>query len=112
MNISYREFCEMILPMNTIHAVNLSKHIPPASYMQLSPDAITLVSNLFYAIFSGVKGCENIRRDNASRRDYSNVDCYEMIKSKQTNSVFKKDVRIIQANNVYCRLFTFSIRIR
>lgn len=84
----------MILPKNTIHALNLNKHIPPASYMQLSSNAITLVSHLFYSIFSCLKGCENMRRDNASRRDFSNVDCYEMIESQKTNSVFKSDVRI------------------
>lgn len=90
--ISFNDFSQMILPKKRKQDITIGNKLAKRNNKELPSTIISSLSNLFYSIISCVKACDFKMKEIASNEKFSNVECYDLLKSKESNTVYKEDV--------------------
>lgn len=82
----------MILPKKRKQEIKFSRQMSARQYNHIPLNSIPLLSNLFYALVSCVKACDYKIKEIALNDNFSNVECYDLLKSKELHTISKEDV--------------------
>ena len=91
--LSYREFCEMILPKKIEYARMMISHRPPEQFLQFSINANNSIKKTLLTLIEAELNIEKKQMSLCAYKGFSCYECFEAIKNKSSSYIYRSDLK-------------------
>ena len=91
--LNYKEFSQMILPLNYEFAKILTNHLPSINFIKFNENSMNIIFNLIVALLKSENEIHNKKIELVSCTNFSYYEFFEIVRNKFNNNFNKFDLK-------------------